>query len=99
MKMSIEEVYVGGCPTEINIEFESAARLPDSSRDILILKTLSDSTFYNYTITRSIRTRRTETSEVASASGQDDFEITLFDTPYFTFGDSQPIISPTTRNT
>jgi uncharacterized repeat protein (TIGR01451 family) len=86
MKMFIEEVYVDDCLTEINMEFESVIKLAGDSHDIHILRTLSGSTFYNYSITRSTPAQGTETPAVPNASGQDDFDITLFDTSYFTSG-------------
>jgi uncharacterized repeat protein (TIGR01451 family) len=88
MNMFIEEVYVNDCLTEINMEFESAVKQSGGVHDIHILRTLSASTYYNYTITRSTPAQGTETSAVPNASGQDDFNIILFDTSHFTSGDT-----------
>jgi len=91
MKMFIEEVYVDDCLTEISMEFESVAKLAGGSHDIHILRTLSDSTVYNYTITRSTSAQGTETPAVTSASDQGNLNIILFDTAYFTSGDTVTI--------
>jgi uncharacterized repeat protein (TIGR01451 family) len=86
MNMFIEEVYVDNCLTEINMEFESAVKLAGGTHDIHIRRTLSNSTYYNYTITRNTTPYGTETPAVTDASGQGNFNITLFDTAYFTSG-------------
>jgi uncharacterized repeat protein (TIGR01451 family) len=86
MNMFIEEVYVDDCLTEINMEFESAVKLAGGNHDIHILRTLSASTYYTYTITRSTLSRGTETPAVTDASGHGNFNIILFDTAHFTSG-------------
>jgi uncharacterized repeat protein (TIGR01451 family) len=87
MSMFIEEVYVDDCLTEINMEFEAAVKLSGGTHDIHILRTLSNSTYYNYTITRNTAAHGTETLAVTNASGHGNFDIILFDdAPPFTSG-------------
>ena len=91
MKMFVEEVYVDDCLTEINMEFESVEKNAGHNHDIHILRTLSDSTYYNYTITRSTPASGNETQAMTNEPGQDDFNIVLFDTSSFTLGDTVTI--------
>jgi uncharacterized repeat protein (TIGR01451 family) len=86
MEMSVEEVYVNNCLTEINMHFESLIKDSVFDHDIHILRELSPSTSYNYTITRSTTTQGTETPAVTNAPGQGDFDKILFDTSHFTPG-------------
>jgi len=82
MTMFIAEGYVGDCLTEINMQFSSVTKLAGDVHDIHILRGLSDSTFYNYTIQRSAAPQGTETPEATNESGQGDFDIVLFDTSF-----------------
>ena len=91
MSMSIEEVYLGDCLHTISMTFESVVYLANDSHDIHILRTLSSSTAYNYTITRTTVAQGTETPEVMNASGQGNFDIVLFDSDYYTLGDTVTI--------
>jgi len=88
MSMSIEEVYLGDCLHTISMTFESVVYLANDIHDIHILRTLSSSTAYNYTITRTTVAQGTETPEVMNASGQGNFDIVLFDSDYYTLGDT-----------
>jgi hypothetical protein len=68
------------------MEFESALKLAGGNHDIHILRTLSASTSYSYTITRSTLALGTETPAVTNASGHGNFDIILFDDAHFTSG-------------
>lgn len=83
MYMFIEEVYVDDCLTEINMEFWSVVKRSGGSHAIHILRTLSEGTGYNYTITRTYTAQGEETPAVTNAVGQGDFDIVLFDSDYF----------------
>ena len=91
MSMSIEEVYLGDCLHTISMTFESVIHLAGDSHDIHILRTLSGSTAYNYTIARTTSAQGTEAPEVMNASGQGSFDIVLFDSDYYTLGDTVTI--------
>lgn len=88
MTMWIEETYIAGCLAEINMAFSSVVHDAGDSHDIHILRTLSSSTTYNYTIVRSTTEQGTETPEVTNVSGQGNFDIVLFDTAYFLPGNT-----------
>jgi len=90
MNMFIEEASVGDCLTEINMQFNSVVHNAGDYHDIHILRALSSSTNYNYTITRSAEAQGTETPEATNEPGQDDFDIVLFDTSFPT-GDTVTI--------
>ena len=91
MSMSIEEVYLGDCLHTISMTFESVIHLAGDSHDIHILRTLSGSTAYNYTIASTTSAQGTEAPEVMNASGQGSFDIVLFDSDYYTLGDTVTI--------
>jgi VCBS repeat-containing protein len=91
MNMFIEEAYVGDCLTEIDMQFNSVTKQAGDDHDIHILRPLSSSTTYNYTITRTTPAQGTETPEVTNESGHGNFNIVLFDTHYFTSGDTVTI--------
>jgi hypothetical protein len=86
MKMSIAEVYVEGCLTEINMKFESAVRVSGGSHDIHIRRKLSGNTHYDYRITRSTELPWPEAGVVTPPLGQGSFDIILFNTSYVTSG-------------
>jgi uncharacterized repeat protein (TIGR01451 family) len=86
MNMFIEEVYVDGCLTEINMEFESLTNMTGGSHDIHIRRKLSGSTSYNCIITRSVQLPWPEAPGVTGPLGWGSFDITLFNTSYVTSG-------------
>ena len=71
--------------------FESVLHLAGDSHDIRILRTLSGSTAYNYTIARTTPAQGTEAPEVMNASGQGNFDVVLFDSDYYTLGNTVTI--------
>jgi hypothetical protein len=81
MNMFIEEVYVNGCLTKINMEFESVVNIVGGSQEIHIRRQLSGSTSYNYIITRSTPGPWPVTP-VVPPLGWGSFDIILFDTSY-----------------
>jgi len=87
MNMYVQETYVTNCLSEIELEFESLTRLAGDRHDIHILRTLSGDTDYDYTITRSTVAQGNE-KPAGTYSGSGDFDIVLFDTNYFTVGDT-----------
>jgi hypothetical protein len=86
MNMYVQETYVGNCLSEIDMEFEALTRLAGDRHDIHILRTLSGSTDYDYTITRTAPAQGTETP-AGSGSDSGNFDIVLFDSNYhYTLG-------------
>jgi uncharacterized repeat protein (TIGR01451 family) len=81
MKMSIEETYVDGCLTEIDMVFESVVDIVGGSCDIHIRRQLAGSTSYNYIITRSTP-GPWPVIPVVPPLGWGSFDIMLFDTSY-----------------
>lgn len=90
MNMYVQETYVNGYLSEITLEFEALVRLAGDRHDIHILRELSDDTEYDYTVTRSDSAQGTETAE-GTYSGSGDLDVVLFDTNYFSSGDTVTI--------
>jgi hypothetical protein len=90
MNMHVLETYQGGCLKIIDMDFESVEHKAGDKHDIHIKRTLDGSVSYTYSITRSTTAQGTETA--GSGSGSGDFDIVLFDSQYFTAGDTVEIV-------
>jgi hypothetical protein len=91
MNMFVQETYVSGCLSEISMTFESVKHLAGDNHDIHIKRTLSSDTEYEYTIMRTTTAQGNEDPEVTEATSSGDFDIVLFDSYYYTYGDTVTI--------
>jgi len=88
MNMAVQETYVNNCLKTIDLEFTSLVKKAGDVHDIHILRTLNPDVEYSYDITRSSSAQGTETPAGTGILGSGDLDITLFDSIYFTPGDT-----------
>jgi hypothetical protein len=99
MSMQVQETYVNNYLSEITMTFVSKEKKAGDVHDIHITRTLDPGTQYNYTITRTTTAQGTETAAGTYPGASGDFDVVLFDSQYFTNGDSVTIhIEVTTSN-
>lgn len=93
MSVEIIETYDDmDCLASIEMNFEAVTHLAGDSHDIHIARPLSNSTVYNYTISRNRAAAGTETPNGATNGASGDFDVIVFDSNNFAAGDTCSIL-------